>query len=102
VADGLAAPFASELTLAMCRRYLDEIVLLDDVEILSGVRFAMERLKQALEPAGAAALAAVLHRRIPIRDGDRVAVVASGGNLDLARAGEFLAIAAPLPGSDAV
>jgi threonine dehydratase len=101
VADGLAAPFASELTLAMCRRCLDEIVLLDDVEILSGVRFAMERLKQALEPAGAAALAAVLHRRIPIRDGERVAVVASGGNLDLARAGEFLAIAAPLPGADA-
>jgi threonine dehydratase len=101
VADGLAAPFASELTLAMCRRYLDEIVLLDDVEILSGVRFAMERLKQTLEPAGAAALAAVLHRRIPIRDGERVAVVASGGNLDLSRAAEFLAIAAPLPGTDA-
>jgi len=101
VADGLAAPFASELTLAMCRRYLDEIVLLDDVEILSGVRFAMERLKQTLEPAGAAALAAVLHRRIPIRDGERVAVVASGGNLDLARAGEFLAMAAPMPGADA-
>ena len=101
VADGLAAPFAGELTLPMCRRYLDEIVLLDDAEILSGVRFAMERLKQALEPAGAAALAAVLHGRIPIRDGERVAVVASGGNLDLARAGELLAAAAPLPGAGA-
>jgi threonine dehydratase len=97
VADGLAAPFASELTLAMCRRYLDEIVLLDDDDILSGVRFAMERTKQALEPAGAAALAAVLHGRIPIREGERVAVVASGGNLDLARVGEFLERAAPLP-----
>ena len=84
----------------MCRRYLEEIVLLDDAEILSGVRFAMERLKQVLEPAGASALAAVLHRRIAIRDGERVAVVASGGNLDLARAEEFLAAAVPLPGSD--
>lgn len=101
VADGLAAPFASDLTLAMCRRYLDDLVLLDDAEILSGVRFAMERMKQALEPAGAAALAAVLHRRIPIGDGERVAVVASGGNLDLARACEFLAAALPFPGSDA-
>ena len=34
VADGLAAPFAGELTLAMCRRYLEEIVLLEDAEIL--------------------------------------------------------------------
>ena len=35
VADGLAAPFAGELTLAMCRRYLEDIVLLDDAEILA-------------------------------------------------------------------
>jgi threonine dehydratase len=100
VADGLAAPFAGELTLPICRRYLEDIVILDDVEILSGVRFAAERTKQVLEPAGAAALAAVLHGRVPIRDGDRVAVVASGGNVDVGRLGELLAAAAPLPGSD--
>ena len=50
----------------MCRRYLDGIVLLDDATILGGVRFALERMKQVLEPAGAAALAAVLSGRIPI------------------------------------
>ena len=100
VADGLAAPFAGELTLPICRRYLEDIVILDDVEILSGVRFAAERTKQVLEPAGAAALAAVLHGRVPIRDGERVAVVASGGNVDVGRLGELLAAAAPLPGSD--
>jgi len=99
VADGLAAPFAGNLTLAMCRRYLEGIVILTDAEILSGVRFAAERMKQVLEPAGAAALAAVLHGRIPIGDGERVAVVASGGNVDVARLGELLAAAAPLPGN---
>jgi threonine dehydratase len=99
VADGLAAPFAGNLTLAMCRRYLEGIVILTDAEILSGVRFAAERMKQVLEPAGAAALAAVLHGRIPIGDGERVAVVASGGNVDIARLGELLAAAAPLPGT---
>jgi threonine dehydratase len=98
VADGLAAPFAGALTLAMCRRYLDGLVLLTDAEILSGVRFAVERLKQVLEPAGAAALAAVLHGRIPIADGDRVVVVASGGNIDPARMGELLDAAAAVPG----
>jgi len=99
VADGLAAPFAGERTLAMCRRYLDGIVLLEDAEILAGVRFALERMKQGLEPAGAAALAAVVLGRIPIEDGERVAVVASGGNLDVGRVGELLGAAGPLPGA---
>jgi threonine dehydratase len=100
VADGLAAPFAGDLTLAMCRHYLDGLFLLDDPTILAGVRFALERTKQVLEPAGAAALAAVLFGRIPIGDGERVAVVASGGNIDVARLAELLAAAAPLPGPE--
>ena len=99
VADGLGAPFAGALTLAMCRRYLDGIVILDDDTILGGLRFAIERMKQILEPAGAAALAAVLFGRIPIQDGERVCVVASGGNVDVRRLGEFLERAQIVPGS---
>jgi threonine dehydratase len=101
VADGLGAPFAGEWTLAMCRRYLDGIVLLDDPTILAGVRFAIERMKQVLEPAGAAALSAVLFGRVPIADGERVCVVASGGNVDVGRLGELLAAAVPVPGARA-
>ncbi len=101
VADGLGAPFAGAWTMAMCRRYVDDVVLLDDPTILAGMRFAIERMKQVLEPAGAAALAAVLAGRIPIRDGERVAVVASGGNVDVGRLGALLAGAATLPGAEA-
>ncbi|OGO57869.1 MAG: hypothetical protein A2Z32_07195 [Chloroflexi bacterium RBG_16_69_14] len=101
VADGLGAPFAGVWTLAMCRRYLDGMVLIDDPTILAGMRFAVERLKQVLEPAGAAALAAVLAGRVPIRDGERVAVVLSGGNVEVGRLGELLAVAGSLPGSSA-
>ena len=97
VADGLGAPFAGAWTLAMGRRYLDGIVLLDDPTILAGLRFAAERMKQVLEPAGAAALAAVLTGRVPLRPGDRVCVVLSGGNVEIGRLGELLAAAAPLP-----
>ena len=96
---GLGAPFAGRWTLPMCRRYVDDIILLEDHEILSGVRFAVERLKQVLEPAGATALAALLHGRIPLRAGDRVVVVLSGGNVEVSRLGELLASAAPLPGA---
>ena len=98
VADGLGAPFAGEWTLPICAKYLDDIVLLDDATILGGLRFAAERMKQVLEPAGAAALAAVLAGRIPIRDGERVLVVFSGGNVERSRLGEFLD--GPLPGAD--
>jgi len=98
VADGLGAPFAGTWTLAMARRYVDGVILLDDPTILAGMRFAVERLKQVLEPAGSAALAAVLAGRVPIREGERVAVVLSGGNVEVDRIGELLAAAGTLPG----
>ena len=97
IADGLNAPFAGAWTIAIGRRYVDDIVLLDDPTILAGLRFGLERLKQVLEPAGAAALAAVLFGRVPIRTGERVVVVLSGGNVDVTRLGELIAGAAPLP-----
>ena len=94
-------PFAGAWTLAMARRYLDGIFLLDDPTILAGLRFMLERGKQLLEPAGAAALAAVLAGRVPIRDGERVAVVLSGGNVEIGRLGELLDAAGTLPGATA-
>jgi threonine dehydratase len=102
VADGLGAPFAGEWTLEMVQRYVDGIVLLDDASILAGVRFAAERMKQVLEPAGAAALAAVLFGRIDIAPGERVCVVASGGNVEMGRLGQLLSAAAPMPAALAV
>jgi threonine dehydratase len=99
VADGLGAPFVGEWTLAAARRYLDGVVVIDDPTILGGLRFALERLKQVLEPAGAAALAAVLFGKVEVRDGERVCVVASGGNVDTARLGELLGQAAQPPGA---
>jgi threonine dehydratase len=97
VADGLNAPFAGELTLPLIRRYVDDVIRLDDATILAGLRFALERMKQVVEPAGAAALAATLTGRVPIRGGDRVAVVLSGGNVELGRLGELIERAAVLP-----
>ena len=97
VADGLNAPFAGDLTLALIQRYVDDVIRIDDATILAGLRFALERMKQVIEPAGAAALAATLTGRIPIREGDRVAVVLSGGNVEVGRLGELIDRAAALP-----
>jgi threonine dehydratase len=101
IADGLGAPFAGRWTLAMTRRHLDGIVLLDDATILAGLRFALERLKQVVEPAGAAGLAALLAGRVELHDGERVAVVISGGNVEVGQLGELIAAAGPLPGATA-
>jgi len=94
IADGLGAPFAGVWTIDLCRRYVDDVVLVDDAVIARGMRFVMERMKQLVEPAGAAALGAVLAGAIPLRDGDVVCVIASGGNVDLDRLPALLATGA--------
>ncbi len=97
VADGLNAPSAGRLATAIAKRYLDDALTLEDAAILAGLRFSIERLKQVLEPAGAAALAAVLTGAVPLLDGERVCVVLSGGNVAVERLGDLLAAAGPLP-----
>jgi threonine dehydratase len=96
VADGLNAPVAGRLALDVARRYVEDVILIDDATILAGLRFSVERLKQVVEPAGAAALAAVISGAVPIRSGDRVAVILSGGNVATDRLGALLGDSAPL------
>ena len=85
IADGLAAPMAGEVNYEIVRRYVDDVVLIDDDTIAAGVRELLSSAKLLAEPAGAAATAAVMARAIPLRDGERVAAVVSGGNFDLQR-----------------
>jgi threonine dehydratase len=93
IADGLGAPYASAWTIDLARRHVHDMVLIDEATIAGGMRFALERMKQLLEPAGAAALGAVIGGHIPFREGETVCVVASGGNVDLGRLPELLALA---------
>jgi threonine dehydratase len=93
IADGLGAPFAGVWTLEMARRHVDAMHLIDEPTIAAGMRFALERMKQVLEPAGAAALGAVLCGAVPVADGETVCVVASGGNVDVERLPALLALA---------
>lgn len=83
IADSLGAPHAAPYSFEMCRRFVDDLVLVDDDEI----RIAMARLfagaKLAVEPAGAAATAALCG---PLRDrlaGRRVVSLVCGSNIDV-------------------
>ena len=81
VADGLAAPFVGEGTLAICRELVDEVVLVSDAQIEEAFRLLYSRAKLACEPAGAAATAALLAGKVPLEPDEDVAAVVSGGNV---------------------
>jgi threonine dehydratase len=81
IADGLNAPFAGAQPLAVCKEVGVESVLVTEAEIRAGFRFLYERSKLAAEPAGAAAVAAVLAGKIDGLSEQTVAVVVSGGNV---------------------
>jgi threonine dehydratase len=91
VADGLNAPHAGELTLAMCEALVDELVLVTEEEIEEAFRFLYARAKLAAEPAGAAATAAILAGKVPGIEGRTVVSVVSGGNVSAKTASAILA-----------
>jgi threonine dehydratase len=82
IADGLNAPFTGAGTLAVCRERVDEVVLVSEDEIAEGMRFLYTRAKLACEPAGAAAVAALLAGQVEVEAGSPVVAVVSGGNAD--------------------
>lgn len=90
IADGLAAPMTSELALAHARAHVDDVVLVSDDAIAEAVRALLERTKLLSEPAGAAGLAALLAGAVSVPRNARVAVIVSGGNVDLHRLKELL------------
>ena len=83
VIDGLAVRRVGEITFAVVRRHVDEIVTLPDREIWDAAMWVMERCKLVVEGAAAAPIAALLHGLVKLPAGSRVAAVLSGGNLNL-------------------
>jgi threonine dehydratase len=79
-ADGLAPPFAGELTLAVGRERVEQVVLVTEDEIAAGMRFLYARAKLACEPSGAAATAALLAGKVPVEPRSTVVAIVSGGN----------------------
>ncbi|HXF97651.1 MAG TPA: pyridoxal-phosphate dependent enzyme [Gaiellaceae bacterium] len=88
LADGLNAPHAGRNALAIAREHVAEVVLVSEEEIAEAFRFLYQRAKLACEPAGAAAVAAVLAGKVEARGS--VSVV-SGGNVSPEAAAAILA-----------
>jgi threonine dehydratase len=84
IADSLGAPYALPITFELCRRNVDELTLVSDDELRASMRLMQRECKLAVEPAGAAALAALVG---PLRKnllGRRVGLIVCGSNIDSA------------------
>ena len=90
VADGLAAPFAGEHTLAHVQRYVDDVVLVSDEAIIEAMADILERCKVVAEPAAAATLAALQTGKATFPERSKVVCILSGGNVDRERLTEVL------------
>jgi threonine dehydratase len=82
IADGIAVRRAGDRTLPLVNKYVDQLVTVDEEEIASAILVLLEREKTLAEGAGAAALAALLHKKTAL-NGHRTAVLVCGGNIDV-------------------
>jgi threonine dehydratase len=97
IADSLGAPHAAPYSFALCRRYVDDLVLVSDDALRRAMRLLFASSKLAVEPAGAAATAALVG---PLRErlcGRRTAVIVCGANIDPVTYAAHLAAVADEP-----
>lgn len=89
IADGLQQSSPGALTFPLVQALVENILLVSDNELIETMRFILERMKLLVEPSGAAAAAALRHRKVDLA-GQRVGVILSGGNVDLAKLADYL------------
>ena len=88
IADGLSPPYTRPFNLALIQRYVDEMRLVEDQALIEALRAIALQAKVVVEPAGAAAVAAVLADATIERP---VVAVLTGGNVDGNRLAQWLA-----------
>lgn len=89
-AEGLATRVGFSLTQAILRQYLDDFILVSEVEMHTAMRLYLEKTHNLAEAAGASPLAAALQIKERLR-GKRVALILSGGNSSIQHLKEALA-----------
>lgn len=82
IADGIAVKTPGQLTFEATRKWVDELVTVNDTEIAHCTYLLLQRAKLLAEPSGAAALAAILHSKCDLQ-GRNVVPIISGGNINM-------------------
>ena len=89
IADGAQTQALGDITFAIIRRDVTDIITANDAQLVETMRFYAERMKIVVEPTGALSLAGARHGGIDLK-GKRVGFIISGGNVDLANYGALL------------
>lgn len=82
IADGIAVRRTGVHTLELVKKYVDDVVTVDDEEIANAILLLLEHEKTMAEGAGAAGVAALINQKLRL-SGKRVAIVVGGGNIDV-------------------
>jgi threonine dehydratase len=82
IADGLRSSLG-EKTFSIMQELLDDIITISEDEIVQAMRHVWERMKIIIEPSSAVPVAAALFRKIEGARDRKIAVILSGGNVDL-------------------
>jgi threonine dehydratase len=82
IAEGIAVRCAGSVTYPLVKKYVDEIVTVDDEEIANAILLLLEKEKTLAEGAGAVTTAAVIQHKVPAQ-GKKVGVLVGGGNIDV-------------------
>jgi len=90
IADGLASEFTGELNLALTQKYVDDVVLVSDDELINGIGLLLEWCKVLTEPSGVASFAALYFKKAKIPAGAKTVCILSGGNISRKRLADLL------------
>jgi threonine dehydratase len=82
IADGINVRRIGDINFELIRRFVDDIVLVDESHIASAILMLLERKKILAEGAGAVSLAALLSGSIEVVKSSRIVLLISGGNVD--------------------
>ena len=92
IADGAQTQHLGEYTFGIIRRDVEDILTVSDAQLVEAMRFFAERMKMVVEPTGCLGFAAACAMaESGALKGQRVGIVISGGNVDLARYAALLA-----------
>ena len=80
-ADGLSPRFTGDISYEVAQDRISRVLLLSEEELMEGSRYCFRELKLVVEPSGAAAVAALIAGKLDV-DGQQLAVILSGSNLD--------------------
>ena len=81
IADGLRASIG-KLNFELLRRYVDDVVVVSEAQIIAAMRIVLQDFKLLIEPSSAVPVAAALAGKLG-REGQRLGIIISGGNVDL-------------------